>query len=288
MSFQYDKLPNNGFFRIFELKPGKDDDPLQGILRTFPRKEAPAYEALSYMWGSPDRVKHMECNEQKFMITSSLDCALRRLRLAKESRYLWIDQICINQESPNERSEQVGIMKDIYSGSVLVTAWLGQADPGDSADTRRMISALAAVKLQPSSCLPYFPENKRLQELGLPARESPGWGDLNSMLKAPYFSRVWIIQELAVAPTYDLLWGDHLISKADFEAFQLSVVCLGMFYPDPDCLRKTSKSSSKGVYPNVEYVEWAVPMGSSGQAWKDKNLLELVSEAKDCHATAGR
>ncbi|WKT51464.1 hypothetical protein QSH57_016434 [Fusarium oxysporum f. sp. vasinfectum] len=49
MTFQYDKLPNNGFFRIFELKPGKDGDPLQGNLRTYLHKEAPKYEALSYV-----------------------------------------------------------------------------------------------------------------------------------------------------------------------------------------------------------------------------------------------
>ncbi|KAK2473736.1 hypothetical protein H9L39_13696, partial [Fusarium oxysporum f. sp. albedinis] len=51
MTFQYNKLPNNGFFRIFELKPGKDGDPLQGNLRTYARKETPKYEALSYVWG---------------------------------------------------------------------------------------------------------------------------------------------------------------------------------------------------------------------------------------------
>lgn len=146
MSFQYYKLSNNDLFRIFELKPGKDVDPLHGSLRTFPRKEAPAYEALSSMWGSPDRVKDMECNNRNFMITGTLDSALRRLRLADESRYLWIDQICINQESLTELSEQVSVMKDIYSGSKLVVAWLGQADPGEAADTQKIISALAAIK----------------------------------------------------------------------------------------------------------------------------------------------
>ncbi|TXC02619.1 hypothetical protein FocTR4_00014850 [Fusarium oxysporum f. sp. cubense] len=226
MPFKYDELPNNDFFRIFELKCGKDDEPLQGNLRTHVRKEAPKYEALSYMWGSPDRVKHMECNDHEFMITSSLDSALRRLRLARESRYLWIDQICINQESPNERSEQVCIMRDIYSGSVLVTAWLGPADPGEAADTRMIISALAAIRFHVVSKQQYFPENERLQELGLPTRESPAWGALNSMLQAPYFSRVWIIQELAVAPTYDLLWGDLLIPKVDFEAFKTATLFL--------------------------------------------------------------
>ncbi|SCV47005.1 related to HET-6OR heterokaryon incompatibility protein (het-6OR allele) [Fusarium fujikuroi] len=282
MSFQYDKLPNNDLFRIFELKPGQDDDSLHGNLRTFLRKEAPAYEALSYMWGSPDRVKHMECNNQKFMITSSLDSALRRLRLADESRYLWVDQICINQDSPTERSEQVSVMKDIYSGSKLVTAWLGQADPGEAADTQAIISALATIELQPFSYLPHFPDNKRLQELGLPTRESPAWAALNSMLQAPYFSRVWIIQELAVAPTYNLLWGDCLIPKVDFEALELNVTSLGMRSPDPDCLHMTLAKPSKGVCPIIESKS---PMFFALGVWIGKDLLKLVSEAQNSHAT---
>lgn len=64
-------------------------------------------------------------------------------------------------------------MKDIYSGSKLVTAWLGQADPGEAADTQAIISALATIELQPFSYLVHFPENKRLQGLRLPTRESP-------------------------------------------------------------------------------------------------------------------
>ncbi|EMT74130.1 Heterokaryon incompatibility protein 6, OR allele [Fusarium odoratissimum] len=284
MPFKYDELPNNDFFRIFELKCGKDDEPLQGNLRTHVRKEAPKYEALSYMWGSPDRVKHMECNDHEFMITSSLDSALRRLRLARESRYLWIDQICINQESPNERSEQVCIMRDIYSGSVLVTAWLGPADPGEAADTRMIISALAAIRFHVVSKQQYFPENERLQELGLPTRESPAWGALNSMLQAPYFSRVWIIQELAVAPTYDLLWGDLLIPKVDFEAFKTATLFLCMLYPDPNCLDLSrGRGPSKGVCPKIE---WSIPMGFTDDAWKQgQDLLELVCLTKRCHAT---
>lgn len=102
------------------------------------------------------------------------------------------------------------------------------------------------------------------------------------MLKAPYFLRIWIIQELAVAPTYDLLWGDCLIPKVNFEAFLLTVTCLGMTYSDPDCLQMTLIEPSKGVCP---FIEWLFPMNFTGQAWKGKNLLILVSETKNCRAT---
>jgi len=39
---------------------------------------------------------------------------------------LWIDAICINQESIAERSQQVPIMGDIYKTAQRVFIWLGK------------------------------------------------------------------------------------------------------------------------------------------------------------------
>ncbi|EWG35981.1 hypothetical protein FVEG_00158 [Fusarium verticillioides 7600] len=44
------------------------------------------------------------------------------------------------------------------------------------------------------------------------------------MLRAPYFSRVWIIQEVAVASDLALLWGDITISKREFRNFRLAAL----------------------------------------------------------------
>lgn len=79
----------------------------------------------------------MKCDDQAFMITDSLYLALRRLRSISDSRFLWIDQICIDQRSTAERSEQVSIMRDIYSGATLVNAWLGPADARERQPQRR-------------------------------------------------------------------------------------------------------------------------------------------------------
>ncbi|KAF5656054.1 heterokaryon incompatibility 6 OR allele [Fusarium circinatum] len=252
MTFQYDKLPNNGFFRVFELCPGKDSDPLQGNLRTYSRQQAPKYEALSYVWGSSVQNQHMKCNDQTFMITDSLDVALRRLRLVGDSRCLWVDQICIDQASLDERSEQVSIMRDIYSGATLVNAWLGPANAEEASAVGIIISALAKRRLHEFREPQYFPENEYLQQLGLPARDSPAWGALNSMLNVPYFSRVWILQELAMAPTYTLLWGDLVISKVDFVSFRVATMLLGMFVPDPRTYMVTAgKDNSPPRCPRV-------------------------------------
>ncbi|KAF5720992.1 het-6OR heterokaryon incompatibility (het-6OR allele) [Fusarium mundagurra] len=288
MAFQYDKLPNNGFFRVFELGPGKGSDPLQGNLRTYLRERAPKYEALSYVWGFSVQNRQMKCNDQTFMITDSLDTALRRLRLVGDSRCLWVDQICIDQTSLEERSEQVSIMRDIYSGATLVNAWLGPADAEKTSAVGMIISTLAKMRPGEFREQQYFPENEYLQELGLPARESPAWGALNSMLSGPYFSRVWILQELALAATYTLLWGDLVISKADFVAFKMATISLRMRCQDPKTLVLTwVNEDSHGRCPVLGWNTVSMAF-TSGYREGILDLYWLVSSTRGCQATDPR
>ncbi|CZR44011.1 uncharacterized protein FPRO_13819 [Fusarium proliferatum ET1] len=272
MTFQYDKLPNNDFFRVFELGPGKDSDPLQGNLRTYLRERAPKYEALSYVWGSSVQNRHMKCNDQTFMITDSLDTALRRLRLVGDSRCLWVDQICIDQTSLEERSEQVSIMREIYSGATLVNAWLGPADAEKATAAEMIISTLTKRR----------PHELREQE------ESPAWGALSSMLNAPYFFRVWILQELTLAATYTLLWGDLVISKTDFMTFKMATRRLGMRYEDPKTQVVTWVNQySHGRCPRVKW-NMVSEIFTDGYREGLLGLYLLVSLTTCCQATDPR
>ncbi|KAF5700714.1 Het6 heterokaryon incompatibility [Fusarium globosum] len=288
MTFQYDKLPNNNFFRVFELGPGKNSDPLQGNLRTYLRQRAPKYEALSYVWGSPVQNRHMICNGQIFMITSSLDTALRRLRLVGDSRCLWVDQICIDQTSLEERSEQVSIMRHIYSGATLVNAWLGPADPEEATAAGMITSTLAKRRPNEFREQEYFPQNDYLLELGLPARNSPAWEALNSMLNAPYFSRIWILQELALATTYTILWGDLVIPKAEFMAFKMATLLLGMRHRDPKTQVLTLMKEDP--YSSCPAVEWNIVTMVFADDYRGRirGLYELVSWVQGCQATDPR
>jgi hypothetical protein len=45
-------------------------------------------------------------------------------------RALWVDAICIDQDSARERSHQATMMTDIYSDAMIVRVWLGESTPG--------------------------------------------------------------------------------------------------------------------------------------------------------------
>ncbi|KAF3052183.1 hypothetical protein E8E11_007484 [Didymella keratinophila] len=67
--------------------------------------EKPAYEALSYVWGSEKSLSTVEVDSSGEMsvisITQNLDVALRYLRFTEEPRYIWVDALCINQKANN-------------------------------------------------------------------------------------------------------------------------------------------------------------------------------------------
>ena len=50
-----------------------------------------------------------------------------------KERVLWIDAICINQESVEEKQLQVPLMGRVYNLAKRVIAWLGVGLPGDEA-----------------------------------------------------------------------------------------------------------------------------------------------------------
>ncbi|KAH7153690.1 heterokaryon incompatibility protein-domain-containing protein [Fusarium sp. MPI-SDFR-AT-0072] len=275
MEFKYTEKLNNEHFRIFKLEPGQKTDDLRGSLQTHPLSSPPQYEALSYVWGLPHRNKSMDCNGQEFKITDSLDIALRRLRLFDTSRFLWIDQICINQDSDDERSIQVGLMKSIYSQASMVHAWLGPIGLDEANSVKEVITTLAELKTF-SSDTECFPEDEKLLEYNLPARSSPAWSRLNAMLGAAYFSRVWIIQELTVASKFELLWGDISMSQDDLNEFLYKTIVFAM------ATRDLSNDS-----PELHWSPVAMSLLSSSRQ-TESDLFELVCRAAPSHASDER
>ena len=135
----YEKLPQ-GSFRLIRLLP--DRERIAIGLSSFPLSEKiPAFEALSYAWGTEAFTEHISCTtdpsdrresiETLLSVSSHLYEGLRCLRATSEGarpRWLWIDAICIDQKDCEEKSIQVPLMSEIYSRAQGVIVWLGRAD----------------------------------------------------------------------------------------------------------------------------------------------------------------
>ncbi|KAI9645303.1 hypothetical protein NHQ30_006038 [Ciborinia camelliae] len=94
-------------------------------------KDSPEYHALSYCWGDPSlpRAKIL-LDEVEVEVTISLEQALKAFQHETKPMIFWIDAICINQNDPNEKAEQIKLMKDIYSCASIVDVFLGSGTPG--------------------------------------------------------------------------------------------------------------------------------------------------------------
>lgn len=156
--YQHQPLRSRSSIRVLELVPAKRlDAPIHCKLIETSVDEAtsarPAYEALSYVWGCTDRNRKIYCAGKTLFITANCEAALRWLRHKSESRTLWVDSICINQSSIEERNEQVKMMADVYTKAEQVIVWLGE---GHKYTPTTFLALRVLVNLQNNKFTPFL------------------------------------------------------------------------------------------------------------------------------------
>jgi Heterokaryon incompatibility protein (HET) len=121
---------------------------------------------------------------------------------------LWIDAICINQDDIDERNEQVRMMGNIYQKAERVTVWLG--DGLDSHLVPGVVGELDFMRLR------YAPAARSTlleyrEKVNTDAFESRRWNALIHLFSRPWFGRIWVVQEVAVARRLHVLYGGRYI-----------------------------------------------------------------------------
>lgn len=90
------------------------------------------YEAVSYVWGTNEQNRLLPILDEgtiKYIpITEALEKALPFLSHKCSTGFLWIDQLCIDQDNVKERNHQVSLMDKVYSLCERVLIWLGLED----------------------------------------------------------------------------------------------------------------------------------------------------------------
>jgi len=127
-NFRYEPLVGSYSTRVITLLPSASrEDRVEVSIAEIDLERSPTYEALSYAWGDPSQRVALLCHGKDLHVTPNCESALRHLRQENGVRTLWVDAICINQSSMDDRNRQVRIMGDIYSKASLVLIWLGPA-----------------------------------------------------------------------------------------------------------------------------------------------------------------
>ena len=167
------------------------------------------YEALSYVWGDGEAPKTKSVRvwdkdrllAKKIMITNNLYVALRQLRDKVKPRRLWVDALCIDQKSIDEKPEQLKKMDQIYAKATNVCVFLGKG-------------------ANESDCVPPFVKKiinlEELDDLVSNQDTVKKSGALSALMRREWFSRRWCIQEIALAKKAVIHCGSKKMDWEDF------------------------------------------------------------------------
>ena len=194
-------LSHSREIRCLALLPGQCDEPLACKLSTVSLASKPPYDALSYVWGAPAEVvssANSSCivlEGHVVPVTTNLYMALQRLRpgVSDDPVVLWVDAVCIDQNNTHERSEQVALMQEIYGLATNVIIWLGEEEE----DEDLVFSALPTIA--------EFKTHDGLVNLMSDVKRQVGRFFFSLSTDRPWLSRVWILQEFALAPNDPLV-----------------------------------------------------------------------------------
>jgi hypothetical protein len=146
-------------------------------------------------------------------VTPNLGAALQRLRHRFRRRTVWIDALCINQNDLEERAQQVSFMKDIYARAKHVVVWLGDNNVDAQLSAVNATTAISIIR----QCAKYaYKEAGKANRITphpaiiageardsdlklrrkIPQRGDIKWEAVWWFYQLPWFSRVWIIQEI--------------------------------------------------------------------------------------------
>lgn len=236
------------------------------------------FAALSYEWGRPYRPKpghqgpELIVNNKTIPVQPNLNHALRHLLRGlhapgacgdegkmkdKEDHgpklIIWVDAICINQNDHIEKTNQVGLMAEIYGRADTTYGWLGLA--GDKSDIamgvldsvgRGMLErppppASSGSESPPSPLEEFealtagaavgewdrqYPDNLLTIAPDLIAKYVPDASfpvvECQDLLSRGYWNRMWIQQELVISRNVILCCGDARLPLRIFEASLVS------------------------------------------------------------------
>jgi hypothetical protein len=182
-------------------------------LKTAPLNNLPPYRTISYTWGSNKEDYYIEIDGQHLPVTLNVAMILADLTSFWSTQYLWIDQVCINQKDENEKSAQVQLMREIYRNSESVIAWLSPFISQERLSTitpEWELCNYRPVKLRPDesySIYSFSGDNIVDYSMLYPSMKTTV-----RVLAHQFWQRMWIIQEITLAPRITILHNGQLIN----------------------------------------------------------------------------
>lgn len=203
-AFSIDELvanPNAFQFTALSYDWGIDEEDKEILVDMTPDNQPPAK-----MKGVADVATAWKRNMKAISVKPNLHAFLTEFRHPTKEVALWVDRVCIDQSNTDEKADQVSKMGTIYSTAANVAIWLGPADDKGTSD--RAMDFIGSMLNQDVE--------QNLKDENAQNKHAMEWSDLLSLMRRRWFSRRWIIQELALAKTAEVRCGSKRVHWRDF------------------------------------------------------------------------
>lgn len=274
--YEYTSLENpTSQIRLLEVfhDGPKSNNQIECRLTVWDITNAPSYHAISYTWGREKPTEYVHLDGTVMAVRKNCADVLRQLLYFKSSRYYWIDALCIDQSSVNERNHQVARMGRIYSDAAHVLVCLCEDGFIDAEYAFSIISRLWEYYFpRTSKGLPVEPI-ERLPLHGFysfPGMDTARFAlSLEALTRHTYFTRVWIVQELVLAQHVSMYCGRS----------QLPVL-----YPHTDLIfraaaaykTRTYDTYAKSATPETSDLDWAGLVTTRNR--EDRRIVHLLEQ----------
>jgi hypothetical protein len=234
----YSTLPSTGqHTRLLSVQKASDNaERLVCELKTVDLADAdcPSFVALSYVWGDPSvGSAKIVLNNHSWEVGINLATALRYFRdqcshdEGSTSGFIWVDALCINQADNDEKSIQVRQMDRIYRAASVVLSHLGSEGDGTDLALATLGKLSNAWQILLANCrldsggdsgeedgVIMFDDDKVIdlfQQVSSTLTEQ-SWSSVDAFLSLPYWTRIWIVQEIVLGREILLVLGDSAIT----------------------------------------------------------------------------
>ena len=205
--------PSRRQIRQFHLEPSENIyDQAEGFLETISLDDNPRYEALSYTWGDPRVTCTIKLHKVPWEVTTNLEAGLRHLRENINEKVLWVDAMCIDQGSNEEKNYQVLLMKIIYAFASIVRVWLGEGTEG-SDEAMEVLNELGHGN---PPRLVNIRIDGRLLDMGK-------LRNLCDLLTRSWWRRIWVQQEFVHAARLAMHCGSRCLNHDRLSRFEIDV-----------------------------------------------------------------
>ncbi|KAF2007239.1 HET-domain-containing protein [Amniculicola lignicola CBS 123094] len=246
--------------RVITLFPGRGSEDIFCDIVHLNLLDKPHYEALSYTWanqkGDSSLSKEIFCQGRSIAVTENCHAALRNLRHPSKNMVLWVDAICIDQQHISERNHQVNLMSSIYSQASQVLVYIGESSPSI---------------------------DRIMDNLKGPGRTRGRNSDWEEFLETRWFRRAWVLQEVALAKSVELIAGCKRIAWTPQIIRRVAALCNDLKLPVPGVLQWEPESHKASDWLRVLHKSRNCEAGDPrDKVYAVRSLVSEVLVGKTC------